>query len=116
MLRQQPIVDRLIAAGFASVQGVLEFAGLNEAPRLSPSLFVVPRRMSAQPNRMGAGVVADDLHDHCTAIETALTGWRHPDCNAPCELAGGDLMSLEGQRVAWSISFNASRHLRKESQ
>lgn len=139
MLRQQPIVDRLIAAGFASVQGVLEFAGLNEAPRLSPALFVVPRRMSAQPNRMGAGVidqklgetfqvilvvksarrpgvVADDLHDHCTAIETALTGWRHPDCNAPCELVGGDLMSLEGQRVAWSISFNASRHLRKESQ
>lgn len=139
MLRQQPIVDRLAAAGFASVQGVLEFAALSEAPRMSPALFVVPRRMSAAPNRMGAGVidqklgeafqvvlvvnstrlaakVSDDLHVHCSAIETALTGWRHPDCSGPCELAGGELLSVEGQRVAWAISFNASRHLRKESQ
>lgn len=38
MIAQAPIVAQLIAADFAHVEGVLEFAGLTDAPRVSPAL------------------------------------------------------------------------------
>ena len=134
MIAFAPIVARLKAHGFASVEGVLEFAGLVEAPRFSPALFIVPERESAQPNRM-SGVVdqkvteifavvlvvataraakaaSEALQEHSSAIEQALVGWTHPAASGPCEMVGSRLLSTEGQRVAWAISFSTSRHIR----
>jgi len=139
MIAQAPIVAQLIAADFAHVEGVLEFAGLTDAPRVSPALYVVPERESAAPNRMGAGAidqkvteafsivvvvlsarrpgaVNEALTEAAGRIETALIGWKHPDASSPCELAGARLLSVDGQRVAWAMSFSVSRHFRKVSQ
>lgn len=138
MIAFAPIVARLKDAGFASVEGVLEFVALAEAPRLSPALFVVPERDSAAPNRMAgvhdqrvtetfsivlvlagarlAGRVSDELKQHADTIVERLAGWRHPDAGGPCEYVGGRLVSTAGLRVAWAISFNSPRHIRKESQ
>lgn len=138
MIGFAPTIARLRAAGFASVDGVLEFAGLSEAPRASPALFLVPESESAAANRM-AGVVdqkvterfavvlvvataratrtvSEALQQHGKAIEEALVGWVHPDASGPCEMAGARLLSTEGQRVAWAISFSVSRHIRRQSQ
>ena len=139
MIAQTPIVAHLLAADFAHVEGVLEFVGLAEAPRVSPALFVAPERESAAPNRMGAGVVDqkiteifnvivvvlaarrpgkvnEALTEATGRIEEALGGWKHPDASSPCELVGGRLLSVDGQRVAWAMSFSVSRHFRKVSQ
>lgn len=139
MMEFAPTIAQLKGAGFASVEGVLEFAGLQAAPRLSPALFVVPERESAAPNRIASGVIdqkvtevisvvlvvaaqrregaaGEELQIHTGRIEQAMVGWRHPDASSPCEYAGGRLLSAEGQRVAWVMSFSACRHIRKESQ
>lgn len=139
MIAQTPIVAQLRKAGFASVEGVLEFSALKEPPRLSPALFVAPEREDPQPNRMATGVidqkvierfavavvikaarsgavVSDELHDVTRRISEAIAGWVHPEAGAPCELAGGRLASVDGQHVTWVVSFTTSRHFRKESQ
>lgn len=138
MISAEPTIARLQEAGFGSVEGVLEFVAQTEAPRISPALFVVPERDTAQPNRMAgvhdqkvtetfsvvlvvkgarlAGRVREDLKQHSEAIVRAVAGWRHPEAAGACDYVGGRLLSAEAQHVAWAISFSASRHIRKESQ
>lgn len=139
MIGQAAIIARLKAAGFAHVEGLLEFAGLDEAPRMSPALYVVAERGTGAPNRMGSGVVdqkitetfsvvvvvqatrlasgaSDALKEHCDAVERALIGWVHPEASGPCEYASARLLSAEGHRVAWAISLSVSRHFRGVSQ
>ncbi|SCW56214.1 hypothetical protein SAMN02927924_01370 [Sphingobium faniae] len=138
MMAQQPIVDRLKQSGLKPVEGALEFAGLTEAPRVTPSYFVVPEREAAQPNRMSgvidqkvtetfsvvmiigsarrAETVSEGLKRSADQVVDALVGWRHPEASGPCEFSGGRLVSVEGQQVIWALSFTASRHIRKESQ
>ena len=53
MISQKPIVDRLKSVGLRNVEGILEWAGLTEAPRASPAFFVAPEADSAAPNSMG---------------------------------------------------------------
>ena len=135
MIRLTPIVERLQAGGYPNSDGMLEFAGLAQAPRALPALFVVPQRDRAQPNRLSGvidqkvvhgfaivlvlpvaarrpGAVDEALADHIEAICGIMLGWKHPDASGPCEYAGGDLTSVDGQAVAWSIGFTAPYHLR----
>ncbi|WP_336973421.1 phage tail terminator protein [Sphingobium aromaticiconvertens] len=138
MIAFAPTVARLKAAGFLSVDGLLEMVGLSDAPRADPALFVVPERSSAQPNKMSGVIdqkvsetfsvvvivkgarrgetVSDLLKVHCDAVVDALVGWTHPEASRACEYAGERLVSMDGPQVAWAVSFNASRHIRKESQ
>ncbi|HEX7820638.1 MAG TPA: hypothetical protein VF463_08460 [Sphingobium sp.] len=138
MIAFAPTIARLKEGGFLHVEGLLEFVDLSEAPRVSPALFVVPERESAAPNRMSgvvdqkvteifsvivvveaqrlAGKVSEELKRHTDAVVQQLVGWRHPEASGPCEYVGGRLLPPEGRRVAWAISFNTSRHIRKESQ
>ena len=139
MIAFAPTIAQLKAAGFAHVEGALEFVGLEQAPRISPALFILPERENAQPNKLGAGGhdqkiteafsivlivnavrktgdASELLQEHIGKIEQAIIGWKHPDAAAPCEYAGARLMSAEGHRIAWAISFTVSRHFRKVSQ
>lgn len=138
MLSFEPTVSRLKAAGLRAVDGVLEFAGLETAPRAMPAYFVVPERETAAPNRMSgvvdqkvteifsvvviveakkaAGAASDELKRCCATVIEALLGWRHPEASGPCEYVGGRLTSVDGGHIVWALSFSASHHLRKESQ
>lgn len=138
MIAQAPIVARLKEVGFPSVEGVLEFVAQVDPPRAPVALFVVPERDSAAANRMAgvhdqrvtetfsivlvvhgarlAGRVSDDLQIHSEAVIAAIAGWRHPAASSACDYVGARLLSTQGQRVAWAISFNCPRHIRKESQ
>jgi hypothetical protein len=138
MISFAPIIAVLKAAGFAYVDGVLEMAGMEDAPRQTPALFIVPERDSARPNTLGTGavdqrvtdvfsvVVVEDaarriggaseaLVSDCRKIEQTLVGWKHPDASSPCEFVGGRLLSTAGQRVSWALSFSLPRHIRKVS-
>lgn len=136
MIAQNPIVERLKAAGFKSVSGLLEWSGLTEAPRATPALFVVVQGDAAQPNRMSGvidqkveetfGVIVvveaqkragdnvdDSLKQESDRVVDALVGWRHPEASRPTEYGGGRLLSADGYRVAWMLSFRTSSHIRK---
>jgi len=135
MIRLLPIVDHLKAGGYRNVEGVLEFAGLKQAPRHLPALFVVPMSERPQPNRMSGitdqkvahniaivlilpvsqrltAELSDALAEHVKAIVGLMIGWKHPDAGGRWEYSGGDLMSADEQVVAWSIGFTASYHVR----
>lgn len=135
-LAQQPIVDRLRAAGARSVEGVIEFAGKTEPPATSPAFFVVPLRESAEPNAYaggrdqkvttGFGVViamagearrresiSEALIDACKLADAALTGWTHPQAAAPTDYAGGELLSTDNGVVMWLMRFTTRYHLRR---
>lgn len=139
MIAFGPIVAALKSAGFAYVEGVLEMAALIEAPRVSPALFIVPERNAARPNSLGAGAVdqrvtetfsvvlivqitqrnptvSEDLVLHSKRIEETLVGWKHPDASGVSEYVGGRLVSVDGPRVTWAMSFSLARHIRKTSQ
>jgi len=140
MISQKPIVDRLIERKLRNVSGLLEWAGLTEAPRAAPAFFVVPESDIAAPNAMGTlvvdqkltenfgvivvvegkarggDIVDDALKEQVDLVMDALLMWRHPEASKPTEYAGGRLVSAEGYRVAWLVRFTTSRHLRKESQ
>lgn len=135
-MRLTPTVDRLKAAGFAHVEGALEFAGLREAPRFSPALFVVPQIEQASRNTLSAGaidqrvvaghnvilvlstaqrardVVDEQLHLDCERIKAALNGWMHPEASAPAEYGGGQLLAADTLGLAWSLRFHFAYHLR----
>ncbi len=136
MIAQGPIVDQLKASGFRSVSGVLEWAGLSIAPRALPALFVVPQSDTAQPNRLSgvidqkvdeifgvivvvearerAGESVDDgLKREVDRVINALVRWSHPEASRPTEYAGGRLISVAGDRVAWMMSFRTASHIRK---
>jgi len=139
MMKFAPIVDQLKGAGFKYVEGILEMAMLGvKGPRQSPALFIVPERDTARPNTFGAGAVDQKVTDtfsvvlavlaestanmssevlvqHAKQIENALVGWKHPDAKSPCEYVGGNLVSLDGLRITWKITFSLSRHIRKTS-
>ncbi len=70
MIRLAPIVDQLKAGGFASVEGLLEFAALTAPPRAEEALFVVPQNERAEPNRL-SGVV-DQKVAHVVSIVLVL--------------------------------------------
>ena len=140
MMAQRPIADRLSGhGGFKSVRGVLEWAGLTEAPRAVPALFIVPQGDSARPNRMSGvidqkvdetfGVVVvvegqnragegvdDSLKREVDQVIDVLVGWTHPEAGSPTEYGGGRLLSTDGYRVAWLLNFKTSSHIRKQSQ
>lgn len=139
MIAQKPIVARLKSVGFKSVDGLLEWAGLTEAPRVVPALFVVVQGDAAQPNRMsniidqkvdetfgvivvvqGGGRAGDDVDDSLKLavdrVIDAMVGWRHPEASRPTEYGGGRLISADGYRVAWLCTFRTSSHIRKQSQ
>lgn len=139
MISQKPIVDRLKAADFKAVSGLLEWAGLSEAPRADPALFVVPQGDAAQPNRMAGlidqkidetfGVIVvvgaqarpgdtvdDGLKRQVDRVIGGLLGWRHPEASGPTEYGGGRLISADGYRVAWMLSFRCASHIRERSQ
>lgn len=140
MISQKPIVARLDQAGLRNVSGLLEWAGMSDAPRACPVFFVVPESDSAAPNRMGTRVldqkltenfgvivvvegkvrggdtVDDALKREVDRVTDALLMWTHPEAGSPTEYAGGRLLSTDGYRVAWLVRFTTSRHLRKESQ
>lgn len=139
MIAFGPIITLLKAAGFAHAEGALEFIGLEQAPRISPALFILPEREAAQPNRLGAGghdqkiteafsivliVKAERrtgepselLQEHVSRIEQAIIGWKHPEASSPCEYSGARVLSVEAHHVAWAMSFTCSRHFRKVSQ
>lgn len=136
MIALQPIVDRLKAAGFAQVEGVIEFAGLKDPPRIVPALYVVPEVESASANRMAGivdqrvsatflivlvlggqaradGKVSAELEAQSDRVRDALIAWRHPDASGPFEYAGGRLLSVDGYRLAWGVRLTAPYHLRK---
>lgn len=136
MMAQRPIVARLGDAKFKTVSGLLEWAGLTEAPRATPALFVVPQADIAQPNRMSgvidqkvdetfgvivvvegrtrAGEAVDEsLKQEVDRVIGALVGWTHPEAGRPTEYGGGRLLSADGYRVAWMLSFRTSSHIRK---
>ncbi|WP_289145037.1 hypothetical protein [uncultured Sphingobium sp.] len=140
MIAQGPIVNQLMGyAGFRSVKGVLEWAGLTESPRAVPALFVVPQGDTGQPNRMSGvidqkvdetfGVVVivegrpragdevdDGLKREVDRVIDAMVGWTHPEAGRPTEYGGGRLLSADGYRVAWMLTFKTSSHIRKQSQ
>lgn len=140
MIAQKPVVDRLEQAGCKSVSGLLEWSGLTEAPRALPAFYVVPQSDAAQPNRMATGVidqkvdetfgvivvvdaqkragdtVDDSLKREVDRVVEDLVGWRHPEASRPTEYGGGRLLSAEGYRVAWLLSFRTASHIRKQSQ
>ncbi len=140
MMAQQPIVDRLTDdAGFKSVSGLLEWAGLTEAPRAVPALFIVPQGDNAQPNRMSGVIdqkvdetfgiivvvegqkrsghlVDDSLKREVDRVIDTMVGWTHPEAGRPAEYGGGRLLSTDGYRVAWLLTFTTSSHIRKQSQ
>jgi hypothetical protein len=136
MISFAPIVARLKAAGFSFVDGVLEFAAMTDAPRQTPALFIVPQSDTASPNTLGVGAVDQRVSDvfsvvlveeakrivgaasealvlNSRRIENALVGWQHPDASSPCQFVAARLLSTQGQRVAWSMSFSLPRHIRK---
>ena len=136
MLDLGPICDRLAERGFAKAQGVLEFAAVTAPPSANRSVFVVPDRESAEPNRM-SGVVdqrvthafsvvvvvrsgardpdapSEALREAANGVRDALIGWRHPDASAPVEFTGGDLLSVGGHLASWAVRFSSRSHLRR---
>ncbi|PHP19522.1 hypothetical protein CG471_11730 [Sphingobium sp. IP1] len=140
MISQKPIVARLKSVGLRNVEGILEWAGLTEAPRASPAFFVAPEADSAAPNSMGTRVldqklteqfgvivvvegrahgsemIDDRLKVEVDRVMDALILWTHPEAGRPTEYGGGRLLSADGYRVAWMVRFTTSRHIRKESQ
>lgn len=139
MIRLVPIVERLRAGGFPVVEGVLEFAGLQEAPRAPVALYVVPQSERAQPNRTTGvtdqkvahqiavvlvlkiaqrvpGAISDELALQAEKISRLLVGWKHPDAAGRWEYVGGDLTAADGRGVAWSLGFTAPYHLRSQAQ
>ncbi|WP_066546691.1 phage tail terminator protein [Sphingomonas sp. CCH15-F11] len=136
MIALQPIVDRLKAAGFAQVEGVIEFAGLQDPPRVVPALYVVPEAEGASANRMAGivdqrvtaaflvvvvlggqaradGKVSAELEIQSGRARDALIAWKHPQASGPFEYAGGRLLSVDGYRLAWAVRLTAPYHLRK---
>ncbi|MBX9881267.1 MAG: hypothetical protein K2X73_04770 [Sphingomonas sp.] len=136
MLAQQPIVEQLRRAGAKSAEGVIEFAGQVEAPRMVPAFFVIPTRERAEPNAYAGardqrvsveiGVVivlagaarhgqstSEQLVDACQLAGRALTGWTHPQASAPTDYAGGELLSTKDGLVMWLMRFATRYHERK---
>lgn len=139
MLSLTPIVERLQAAKFRQVEGLLEFGGLRDVPRQLPALFVVPTSESAQANTLATGGhdqkvvagwsvmlvldaarrqqvgVSEDLRDHSKAVRRALVGWQHPEASGATAYAGGRLASADAGAVVWAIQFTAACRLRETS-
>lgn len=136
MIAAAPIVDRLEAAGFAKVSGVIEWAGLKAAPAHSPALFVIPERETARPNEMDGihdqrvatmfrvvivlkpkirvdGGPSRELEEQIARVIDVIAGWRHPDASGACDYAGGRLIAADGWGVAWAVDFTSSWRLRK---
>lgn len=135
MISLMPIVERLRQGGYPVCEGVMEFAGLQEAPRAPVSLYVVPQSDRAQANTVSGatdqkvvhqiavvlvlkvaqrlpGAVSDELAEHGRKICDILMPWKHPDASRRWEYAGGDLTSVDGRSIAWSFGFTAPYHLR----
>ncbi|AOW22724.1 hypothetical protein AVM11_03480 [Sphingomonas melonis TY] len=133
-----PIVERLRAAGFRQVEGVLELAGKPDEPRVVPALFVVPtgERAGASTNDVGrnqpvdvgfsvfvavdgarrnAAGISEELTVQVRAVKDAVVGWTHPDAARACAYSGGRLASAAGSRVSWEVRFTTRYHERRTS-
>lgn len=136
MISTQPFVDRLKMAGYGHVEGLFEFAQLKAAPRNLPAAFVVPERIaSTGAPRVGAYdqkitllfsvviVMTAPGRDQARASETlstelrrvtdALFGWKHPEADSGCMIAGGRLLDLDATTIAWSADFTTTYRERK---
>lgn len=138
-MRLQPIVDRLKKHGLVRVYGAQELAGLKESPATLPAFFVVRGSWSASENRSsgvhdqqiseqfgvvillpGAArredVIDESLHAEEERVIDALAGWTHPDATSACGAARGSLVSADRHGLAWMVSFNLGRRIRKGMQ
>lgn len=137
MLTLQPIVDHLkTAGGYESCEGVMEFIGLKDLPRLPRALFVIPQAERAAPNKNATGVtdqrvshgitialvlraperrpgaVSDELAEEARKICKLMLGWKHPSASRRWEYDGGNLGAVDGPVVTWFLGFSAPYHLR----
>lgn len=134
--RAKPFVDRLKAAGYPQVAGVIEWAGLKAAPAYRVALYVIPEREAARPNEM-TGIhdqrvvrafrvvivlkpssrrdedASEELELEIAKVINAIAAWTHPDATGPCDYAGGRLLSADGWGLAWAVDFTTAWRLRK---
>jgi hypothetical protein len=137
MIAAAPIVDRLEARGCKKVEGLIEFAGLKNAPAISPAYFVIPARDAAPRDSDQTGIhdqrvqaqfrvvivvkpavrveggISRQLEEEERRVIDALIGWTHPDAAGPVNYAGGSLLSADGWGVAWAVDFRTAWRLRK---
>ena len=134
-MKIQPIADQLGGIGLVTIGGILEWAALKVAPGRLPAGYVVPTSERASANRNDTGIdqrveaefmvalvleaggrslkqVNEQLADMSAQVKAKLNGWRHPDSSAPTTYSGGELLSLEGQTLAWALRFRTAYHLR----
>lgn len=139
MIDADPIIARLVQAGFKRVQGVIEWAGLKSAPAHSPALFVIPDSDSAADNELvgvhdqrvaekfrvilvlkpavrADGKPSKELKVEVDRIRGVIAGWHHPDASKPCNYAGSKLLSADGWGVAVAVDFRTSWRFRKGNQ
>lgn len=135
MLDDAATIARLRDAGFARVEGVLDYAALTAPPAYLPALYVVPEDEDAGANTMvgvhdqrivarfrvvaivGAAlrpdVTADALRNAVVQIRDTLTGWTHPEASGATEYVGGRLQAIEPGTVAWGVRFRAPYRFRR---
>ncbi len=137
-MRLAPIIDRLEPLGLRLVEGAVEFAGLAAPPSRLPAAYIVPQNDEAASNRFGTyaidqrvtttiavvlvldaarrgggTAVSDELEDWSEKIRDRLLGWQHPDATSLFEYGGGQLLSADGNALAWALRFKTARHIRK---
>ncbi len=136
MIAIQPFVDQLKAAGYGRVEGLFEFAQLKAAPRNLPAVFVVPERIAASgaprvgaydqkitllfsvvivmgaPGRDQAGA-SEQLAIEVRRVTDCLFGWRHPQSDSGCMIAGGRLLDLDAATISWALDFTTTYRERK---
>lgn len=138
-MRLQPIIDRLQSAGFVTLGGIIEFAGLTQAPPAGrlPAAFVVPGSDQANRServgvtdqkvlhelsvvlllngnsRPGASAISEQLETLSKAVLERLVGWTPPDMSGALQFASGRLVRADAGVVAWAIGFTTTSHLRK---
>ena len=137
-MNPEPIRTQLAGLGFKQIGGELEWAALKQAPpagSLPAGYIVFPREIGKPNTLVGAssqkvdvdfmialvleaqGRRSDKLDDRLRIMRDgtrdALFGWTHPEASGPTEYLGGDLLSADGQTIAWAVRFRTGYHLRR---
>lgn len=133
-----PIRERLADVGFRQIGGELEWGALKQAPPVGqlPAGYIVFEREGAGGNQADSGIVqkvdvdfmvaivleaqgrrVEELDDRLRIMRArtrdALVGWKHPEATGPTHYRGGNLLSADGQTIAWAVRFRAGYHLRR---